>query len=374
MSRGFIVLCLVGAVLATASASADGQLFAQRRAASVADDANAKIESYGHADVKRMCLRESRQHNCRYVGCPSIQACDPDTGCGTCETHLIGQSDVICCDHNDYDYEQSSSAGFADVVTPLLKVGTCDWDIDIYKCGADSTVDNSNADAWVDCVQPITMDNGASKVGTAWGTCYLNADSESCGHPFCDKMVLSFQGGVYLMPAYAKGTPVPPTYDIADPIWAGCFSLNEFNLTGPGAERKAGSLRRALAKTNILEQLASTSSASRNEAGPASTQYGGYGQYSEGEDPTGWTTGVAVMFTGPVTVISMGRNVEYSHGMLEYVPSWFPVGNASHAPGATALVVSPYQYDIVLSKDQDGYGYGGRFDGGRGENYYRGGY
>jgi hypothetical protein len=32
----------------------------------------------------------------------------------------------------------------------------------------------------------------------------MNSDAEQCGHPFCDRMVMSFQGGVYVTHAYSK--------------------------------------------------------------------------------------------------------------------------------------------------------------------------
>jgi len=77
------------------------------------------------------------------------------------------RSDVQCCDHDKYDYEKPD--GVSDAVTaPLLKVGTCDWDISIYKCAPDNS--NSTTTKGQDCFDPIEMENGAKKLGTAWGT------------------------------------------------------------------------------------------------------------------------------------------------------------------------------------------------------------
>jgi hypothetical protein len=59
---------------------------------------------YAKADVKHLCLKENKQYNCRYVGCPSVSECAlvPDSSFGTgvvaecadcynCQTHAIGQ-------------------------------------------------------------------------------------------------------------------------------------------------------------------------------------------------------------------------------------------------------------------------------------------
>lgn len=57
--------------------------------------------SYGYgeekkpADVKHLCLKESKQYNCRYVGCPNVVDCAATTSeltaCFDCQTHIIGQ-------------------------------------------------------------------------------------------------------------------------------------------------------------------------------------------------------------------------------------------------------------------------------------------
>jgi len=362
LSQAVLALCLLGTVLVTASAASDGKRSAESLQTTTSDQA--QVSSYGHADVKRMCLKESRQYNCRSVGCPNILECVNSTtqACRNCVTHAIGQSDVLCCDHDEYDYEKPD--GVSDAVTaPLLKVGTCDWDISIYKCIADDT--NNTANWGGDCYDPILMENGAYKLGTAWGTCYLNADSEYCGHPFCDKMVLSFQGGVYAMNAYSKGQPTLPDFDIEADDWRGCFEVTDLNSTVLGNGRsslRSSVLSRAIARTNLVQEVKAAIAASRLEAG----QY----RYHDDDDSSSsgyiWYNGVAVMFSGPVSVISMERNVEYSHGMLEYVPAWLSLGVSAAEPGATALVVNPYQYDIVLAKDSvDDYSYGSR------DKYYR---
>lgn len=46
------------------------------------------------ADVKHLCLKESKQYNCRYVGCPNVVDCGATASgiaCYDCQTHIIGQ-------------------------------------------------------------------------------------------------------------------------------------------------------------------------------------------------------------------------------------------------------------------------------------------
>jgi hypothetical protein len=55
--------------------------------------------SYGYetkgADVKHLCLKESKQYNCRFVGCPNVVDCAASNlttpACYDCQTHIIGQ-------------------------------------------------------------------------------------------------------------------------------------------------------------------------------------------------------------------------------------------------------------------------------------------
>jgi len=91
LSQAVLALCLLGTVLlVTAFAASDGKRSAERLQTATSDQA--QVSSYGHADVKRMCLKESKQHNCRSVGCPNIIGCVNGTQqCVDCVTHAIGQ-------------------------------------------------------------------------------------------------------------------------------------------------------------------------------------------------------------------------------------------------------------------------------------------
>ena len=81
--------------------------------------------------------------------------------------HPLHRSDLYCCDEHKYD-SYGDDRGAADIVTPQLRVGTCDWDVDIYKCTETNNQGCSAEDGWA---QPMAMENGAFKLGTAWGTC-----------------------------------------------------------------------------------------------------------------------------------------------------------------------------------------------------------
>ena len=176
----------------------------------------------------------------------------------------------------------------------------------------------------------------------------FGADAATCGHPFCDRMILSFQGGVFAMIAYAKAGAQPPQYDVDDPDWQGCFPTG----TIVDNTRKAGALEKAVRSTGLLQKLqaraaqraASSKAAARAKREPA------------GEVGPSWEEGLAVVVTGPVTVTSLKHRVEYDSGMLQYVPSWIGVPLVEGEPGRTAMVVTPYTYDISLSKDGGGHG------------------
>jgi hypothetical protein len=81
------------------------------------------------------------------------------------------------------------------------------------------------------------------------------------------------------------------------------------------------------------------------------------------------------MFSGAVTVTSLDNHVEYSHGLMEYVPLF--VGDLTPIegkPSATALVVKPYTYNIQLvAAPKEDYGKGGadEYKGDAGRGYYK---
>jgi hypothetical protein len=80
-------------------------------------------------------------------------------------------------------------------------------------------------------------------------------------------------------------------------------------------------------------------------------------QYSiDSADDKKYWEGVAVMFSGAVTVTSMDKQIDYTRGMMEYVP-WFVGEETDVKPAAATLVVTPNQYDILLVNDGKGSSY-----------------
>ena len=80
-------LCVLGAVLATAAwAAADAQ---QGSNEAQATSQAGPSSYYERADVKRLCLRELKQYNCRAVGCHQLESCTG--GCFDCQTHNVYQ-------------------------------------------------------------------------------------------------------------------------------------------------------------------------------------------------------------------------------------------------------------------------------------------
>lgn len=62
-----------------------------------------------------------------------------------------------------------------------IEVGNCKF-TELYFAGDDETAVVHEAP-------------GVTKWGEFTAQCYLNAASDSCGHPFCDQMVLEASGG-----------------------------------------------------------------------------------------------------------------------------------------------------------------------------------
>jgi hypothetical protein len=96
---------------------------------------------------------------------------------------LLARSDLVCCDKPKsygYGYEGPEDQEHDDMMalTPSLKIGSCDWDMDIYRCETPIVVpdaDNGRRRAPLPpnqggCTESILMENGAYKVGTAWAT------------------------------------------------------------------------------------------------------------------------------------------------------------------------------------------------------------
>jgi hypothetical protein len=92
----------------------------------------------------------------------------------------------------------------------------------------------------------------------------MNADAENCGHPFCDRMVMSFQGGVYLMAAYSKtpgglgasGVTTDASGTLIDGTETGCFGIGIAAAVGnrtTGGSNKISAIIRGIQSSGVLE-------------------------------------------------------------------------------------------------------------------------
>lgn len=196
-------------------------------------------------------------------------------------------------------------------------------------------------------------------------TGYLNGGAEKCGQPFCDSMVLSFQGGAYAMEAYVKGDPYDrePTHDDAAPY--GCFGYNvtdlleqfpDINLPlddSPGRKAnnkalpraKQSAMARALAKTSLVKRMSR-----HHKKGAASVRHS-----NTNTEEVDWTVGIAFVFSGQVEITSLGQRVDYTRGMMEYVPFYADYASGYEPPGSTATILEPYTYHLALVKNGASY-------------------
>lgn len=121
--------------------------------------------------------------------CPSSDLLVDIAALLLCLTLPIPRSDLSCCGekHSPYYGEDDGDSGFGSgLLSPTLKIGTCDWDVNLYRDRAQPADTSFNG-------------NEAKKLGSAWATCYLTAAAEYCGTDLlCDKMVLTFRGGIYV--------------------------------------------------------------------------------------------------------------------------------------------------------------------------------
>ena len=82
---------------------------------------------------------------------------------------------------------------------------------------------------------------------------YMNSDAEHCGHPFCDRMVMSFQGGVYVTHAYSKtggglaASGVTTDVSGGEDVGYGCFDYTYDIPDQTGGSKVAAIVRRTRA-------------------------------------------------------------------------------------------------------------------------------
>lgn len=251
---GFLMVFCV----ASASATSDRGFFADNLSSSKVSKVKT-ANYYGYSNTELSCLSQINFKSCRYTGCPQCTFDTSNPGGGTNLdnedfgfTNLFFQTDFTCCPKDQsYSYDKQHDVGqlgFSD------KVGTCDWEISVYRWPREL----GNLDINTPELAPVLTDDGtALKFGTAWGTCYLNAEAEHCDHPLCERMAINVQGGLYGSLAYGDTdalsiAPFEETCAGGPPAWCNLLGANACN---PNTDKR----RVAPGSANVEQQQAPTS-------------------------------------------------------------------------------------------------------------------
>jgi len=272
-----------------------------------AKNGKAKIaseHSYGYeqSELQGACLRLLTQENC---------ADDDDGGLRqkkkkqSNDIHRYFETSVGCC-HEGYSTKHQDVFRLPED----LKVGKCWW---TYLYVGDDKVDA-----------------GVKMIGTFDVTCELEEDSEKCGEPLCDDLVLHGWGRIYAdWKAAIEGKPtIAQDYHCKkDPV---------VPLSGP-------------AKTEP--------STPAKPANPA--QVAAANNYYEKDEPEYWK-GTAIIADGYVNVMSCSKKVVYKEGKMQAVVDYEIDDDGERKekarpikPSPDQFVAKPYQWDFILRKTGD---------------------
>lgn len=132
---------------------------------------------------------------------------------------------------------------------------------------------------------------------------YLNAASDSCGHPFCDQMVLSAAGGIYYAQDIVLASrPISPTIETS------CFEDDKRRNAKSSLLAGRGHKGSKFASKGAPQKGAE--SGEKNAAlANAEPSYGG-----KKPEPN-LHSGEAVIYFGPMTVNSRVHDVQINQGI-----------------------------------------------------------
>jgi len=281
-----------------------------------AKNGKAKIaseRSYGYeqSELQGACLRMLTKDNCADEGYNNCNCSHTKSTTGPSkygnyddDIHRYFETDVGCCTG---DYSPKHQDVFR--LPEDLKVGKCWWTY-LYV-GYDK------------------VDAGVKLVGTYDVTCEMEEESEKCGEPLCDDLVLHGWGRIYIdWKAAIEGKPTIKT-DYS------CKYTNGAPVPAP-----------ATAKTNPA-QVASADG------------------YYEKDEPEYWK-GMAVIADGYVQVMSCSKKTLYKEGKMQAVVDYRIYGDKYRAPegdrdddrkpikpNPDQFIAKPYTMDFILRKTGD---------------------
>jgi len=297
-------------------------------------------------DTELACMNQVNFKNCRYTGCPVADlSCHPDS--------LYFQSDFTCCPKHHFYRGGEDSGEWNDIAVTANEIGTCDWEISMYRTpfDIDGTTDN-----WT----PHLSDDGTTlKWGTAIGTCHLNAGAEHCNSPLCERMTITVQGGLYVACAYSN-LPTGVFYDVATaeevctgnpPAWLQALINNK--------KRKQASTQQSSHNSTIENEfehimedsaliLSQTCGAAQNRRhGFFSKKTQGQGQAASimgggSSDDQQYYPGIAMILSGPMQVGSKKDDKLDENGMFELTVAF--------DSGANALVEPVNRWPVVKAR------------------------
>jgi len=319
---------------------------------SAVSTASVQDDSYGYNDyaveTKEVCLQETEQKVCTWLN--NCQNGDITSGTPTVDQQLLqcitGQlwtSDFACCQERNYGYDSPSGLRNTQLWAGAASVGTCDWTI-LYS-DPDTLGNPANLNPPVPNTPPYAGGDQAAittniwKLGTAFATCYLGPESESCGGPLCDRMVMAMQGTAYrAINAYSHWGPSQTQDPTCFETWgpdqplrtAGEEGARDANGTALPGARRTRSLRRGVGR-----------SVNRNPT--AELQFNGGGYYNGGHDNNEQDVfvGEATIIMGVITSMAGQRKERWEEGVFEYVPFFqLATGTGVNQPITTGLDAS----------------------------------
>jgi hypothetical protein len=235
-----------------------------------------------------------------------------DGGCGGRTTtdedcdrvHSFWTSDLACCKdkHDNYNYGHGSgSVGDQLWGGAHGAIGSCDWTAH-----------------WVDDNEDLEVTDKIYRLGSATAVCYFGADSQACGGPFCERMVMSLEGNIYTVSdVYSYWGETKNAAGTCEDGFIDEFRMNADSREAPTAAKEA--------------PKAATKPAAASIASDASPKY----YHDEGHyENRAVYGGTALVINGIVTSMAGPRREKWDSGVFEFVASYT---QENSDPIATAL-------------------------------------